>query len=308
VSGGRLVATDIADQAAVVPAALGSNARALTTARRVLAGARIVRLLGVGSSRHAAGYGALALDVFGAVPAAVMPAPGAAVARPAFGPDAPVVVLSQSGRTPALVAAAGEARATGAPVVAVTNSPGSPLEDLADVVLACRAGDERVVAATKSVTTQMALLRALAAPLEAAVLGRVIGAALEAPVGHALGDAPPATVVCGGFAAEWIADEIALKLAEMAGRSVSAEPLVEYLHGPVAAAGPVLAFVDEGDPNDAALDRPGVTRLTGPSTGDRSLDAIATLVLGQRIAAAWAERLGEDPDAPRGLRKVTATR
>jgi glucosamine--fructose-6-phosphate aminotransferase (isomerizing) len=305
---GRLAGADIAAQAAVIPAALEANAAPLAVARELVAGARVVRFLAFGSSRHAAGYGALALDVLGGVPAMVASAPGAAVPRAPFHPDTPVVVLSQSGRTPPLLDAARDAASAGAPVVAVTNEPGSPLEALADVTLGCGAGAEAVVAATKSVTAQAVLLRALAAPFDPARLRTAIDDALAADLTDAVRGDPPVAVVCSGFAAEWIADEIALKLAEMAGRAVSAEPLVEYLHGPVAAAGPVLAFVDAADPNAAALTGPEVVRVPTPTTGDPSLDAIVRLVLGQRIALAWAHRLGEDADAPRGLRKVTATR
>jgi glucosamine--fructose-6-phosphate aminotransferase (isomerizing) len=174
--------------------------------------------------------------------------------------------------------------------------------------LQCGAGDERVVAATKSVTTQAALLRALAQSFEPGPLLAGIEAALVADIDrYVLGD-PPEAVVCGGFGAEWIADEIALKLAEMAGWAVSAEPLVEHLHGPVAARGAVLAFVDPADPNAAGLGGETVVVVPTPPTGDASLDAIVTLVLGQRVARAWALHLGEDPDAPRGLQKVTSTR
>lgn len=307
-TGGRLVAADIADQAVVLPAALDGNQRALRVARELLEGARVVRLLAMGSSRHAAGYGAQCIDVLGRLPATVLPAPGAAVALPRFGSQTPVVVLSQSGRTPALVDAAARARAAGSAVVAVTNAADSPLEELADVTLRCGAGEERVVAATKSVTAQAVLLRALAAPYDGSPLWRAVDHALGTGLDDAVAGHPPAAIVCGGFAAEWIADEIALKLAEMAGRAATAEPLVEHLHGPVAAAGPVLAFVDGADPNGAALAVSDVVRVPLQVTGDPSLDAIATLVLGQRVALAWAHRLGEDADAPRGLRKITATR
>ena len=305
---GQLVALDIEEQRSCLAAAVDANARALESARSLVSSARVVRLLGIGSSRHAAGYGASCLDVLAGVPATVLPAPGAAVALPRFAADSPVIVLSQSGETPSLVEAARAARSAGAPLVAVTNAERSPLESVADVVLRCGVGAERVVAATKSVTAQAVLLRALARRFEVLSLAGAVEEALSVDVSGFVVGQPPASVVCGGFAAEWVADEIALKLAEMAGRSVSAEPLVEHLHGPVAAAGPVLAFVDTDDPNASALDGADVVRVPTPSTGDPSLDAIVTLVLGQRVARAWALHLGEDPDAPRGLRKVTATR
>ena len=45
-----------------------------------------------------------------------------------------------------------------------------------------------------------------------------------------------------------------------------------------------------------------------PSTGVPSLDAIVGVVVGQRIAHAVALATGQDPDADRGLQKVTRTR
>ena len=309
VTGDLLVARDITEQASVLQGALVANGDAIERARSVIAGARVVRLVGIGSSRHAAGYGALALDVLGGTPATVLPAPGEAVAIPAFDAHAPVIVLSQSGETPSLVAASRDARAAGAPIICVTNSSRSPLESLATVTLHCAVGDERVVAATKSVTAQMVLLRALAAPFDASSLTDAVVAALAVDVESSLGAETPVAVVCSGFAAEWVADEIALKLAEMAGLAIAAEPLVEHLHGPIAASGSALAFVDGDDPNADALGSDDVVRVPlPPTTGDSSLDAVATLVVGQRVALAWALRLGEDPDAPRGLNKVTATR
>jgi fructoselysine-6-P-deglycase FrlB-like protein len=128
---------------------------------------------------------------------------------------------------------------------------------------------------------------------------------------------PPGRVVCAGFAAEWIADEIALKFAEMAGLSVTSEPLIEYFHGPVGAAAPTLAFLDLEDPNAHELIAAEQVVTVGadssfavviPTTSDPALDAIVRLVAGQRMALAWAKHLGQDADADRGLKKVTPTR
>lgn len=312
-----LVHLDIAEQPAVVRAALAANDDALGLAAQLVERATVVRLLAIGSSRHAAGYGAAALEELTGVPATVLPAPGAAVPPPSWRVGHVAIAVSQSGHTPSLVAAVRAARAASVPVIVITNGADSPLADLADVALSCGAGPERVIAATKSVTAQALLLRAVAEalpPRSVDSLGAALDDVMALDVGRVVRGAVPATVVCSGFAAEWIADEIALKFAEMAGVAVTAEPLVEHLHGPVAAGGAVLAFVDPADPNAAALPGsalvvgPGAPDLALPTTGDPSLDAIVSLVAGQRIVAAWAERLGEDPDATRGLQKVTVTR
>jgi fructoselysine-6-P-deglycase FrlB-like protein len=177
-----------------------------------------------------------------------------------------VVAVSQSGATPALVGAAAECGRQEVSVVAVTNQPGSDLGSVADVTLHCHAGPERVVAATKSVSSAMLLLRAVAVPLDDA------------------------------------------DVAEVAGQVAAPETVIEFLHGPAAAPGPVPAVVDNDDPNAPALrNHPGVVIVAPPRTDNPWLDAIVTLVTGQRMAVVWATALGRDPDAARGMAKVTPT-
>ena len=314
---GTAVAHDIGEQPDVLARVLSHNARALDVARDCLSRARLVRLVGIGSSRHAAAIGAVALDLAG-TPAMVLAAPGAAVRLPPLRSDDVVVVLSQSGETPALLAVAEASRAAGCPVIAVTNAPQSPLSAAADVALDCAAGAERVVAATKSVTAQVLLLRALAGPVASTDLDALVAAVADvvgADPSRFVHGAPPDHVVAGGLGAEWVADEVALKFAEMTGRLVSAEPLVEHLHGPAAVPVATLAFVDPADPNVASLG--GAIVRVGPDPAydvptpaltDPAGAAIVALVAGQCAALGWARRLGVDADAPRGLAKVTHSR
>lgn len=316
---GSAVKADIAEQPSAVANALADNIDQLGRARELLGSASLIRVLGIGSSRHAGGYAATCFESLAGWPAVVSDAPGMGVPRPPWRRTDAVVALSQSGRTPALVEAVSEARERGAGVVAVVNGEPSPLSELADVTLSCRAGEERVIAATKTVTTQMALARALAAPLDSTEAGRLVsclGAAVATGVAPICTPPLPGAVVAGGFAGGWLADEVAVKFAEIAGRSTGAEPLVEYLHGPVAAEVPVLALVDADDPNLAGLPAERLIRagtdpgadVVVPTTGDPTLDVLTRLVVAQRLVVAWAENSGEDPDSPRGLKKVTATR
>jgi hypothetical protein len=103
-------------------------------------------------------------------------------------------------------------------------------------------------------------------------------------------------------------------MAETGGRLVTAEPVVEHLHGPVAVPATTLALVHPGDPNAARVT--GDVVLVGPDTSyelatadlaDPACAAILSLVAGQVVALAWARRTGVDPDAARGLSKVTRT-
>lgn len=316
---GAGIKADIAEQPATVAAALASNIDELAKARDLLAAASLIRVVAMGSSRHAGGYAATCFEALAGWAAAVADAPGKGVPRPAWKQGEAVVALSQSGRTPALVEAVSEARDRGLRVVAIVNDEASPLSELSDVTLACRAGPERVVAATKTVTTQMALARAVAAPVaprEVEALASNLDAAVALDTSLTHSTPRPRAVVAGGFAGGWVADEVAIKFAEIAGQAVTAEPLVEHLHGPVAAPVPVLALVDGDDPNLTWLPAERVTRVGGdvradvvvPSSGDLSLDVLTRLVAAQRLVVGWAEAAGEDPDARRGLDKVTATR
>lgn len=322
-----LLLADISAQAPLLDGLLSAQAGALDAAREALRGHRLVRLVGLGSSRHVAGFGAACLEVCGGLAASVLPAPGAGVPLPRFAPDQVVVVVSQSGQGPALLEVLRAASAAGATALALTNSPGSPVEDAADLVVPTGAGAEGVIPATKSVTSMMLLLRALAGPVPTAAVSR-----LAALVGELVSDlttaggrlaavtgsrAVPAVVVGGCFAGQWVADEVALKLAETAGHLAASESLVDFLHGPAAVAAPALALLDPADPNAHAVAGRADVLTVGPSPdyslplgrcGDAPLDAILAVVAGQCLALGWATSLGVDPDDPRGLRKVTMTR
>ncbi|MCW2542570.1 MAG: glmS1 [Frankiales bacterium] len=311
-----LVAADIAEQPDLLEHLLTAQRAALSRVADLVATHRSVRLAGIGSSRHVAAYGAACLEVYAGVPTSVLASPGQGVPQPRLGPDDLLLLVSQSGQTPALLHLAAAARSSGTTVVSLTNTPGSPLEELADLALPASAGPEHVVPATKSVTTSMLLLRALAGPVDP-------GASAQLSVAlRGLSDASlpvlfrplPSVVVSGGFAGQAVADEVALKLAEMVAHVAAAESVVDFLHGPAAVPGPALAFLDEADPNAGAVaTRPGVLTV-GPgrdvplaSCGDASLDAIARVIAGQCLALQWALALGIDPDDARGLQKVTLT-
>ena len=319
-----LLAQDMALQGALLEwMVLESQATALVDAAAALGHHTLLRFVGIGSSRHVAGYGAACFETLHGIPTTVLAAPGTGVPLPRFGREQLVVLVSQSGRTPALLTVAAAARAAGATLLALTNTPDSPLENACDLVLQAAAGPEQVVPATKSVTAMMLLLRALAAPLSAASLGQLatlVTGLVDDAGGHVrtlTWQHPiPDVVICGGLAGQWVADEVALKLAEMAAHLAVPESVVDFLHGPAAVVAPALAFLDPRDPNSAAVAiRPSVLTV-GPSAdyslnlrscSDTSLDPIVRVVAGQCLALHWAQTQGLDPDDPRGLQKVTAT-
>ena len=80
--------------------------------------------------------------------------------------DALVVGISQSGRSPDIVAVVEEARRQGALTIALTNDAASPLAETADHVVDLRAGPERATAATKTYTTELLAAALLSTALD----------------------------------------------------------------------------------------------------------------------------------------------
>ena len=73
------------------------------------------------------------------------------------------VTVSQSGKSPDILAAQAAAKAAGALTIALVNVESSPLAQAADVVLPLLAGEEKSVAATKSVVAGFVAAAALIA-------------------------------------------------------------------------------------------------------------------------------------------------
>ena len=135
---------------------------------RVAAAARqgrsLVRFVGHGSSDNAATYGVYAFGLLAGWTALR----DSITLTVYYGAEVDVsgsivLGLSQSGRTPDVVAYLERARAGGAFTVAVTNDPGSEMARAAEAVLPLGAGDELAVAATKTYVNQLAALALLAA-------------------------------------------------------------------------------------------------------------------------------------------------
>jgi glutamine---fructose-6-phosphate transaminase (isomerizing) len=176
-----------------------------------------------------------------------------------------VIAVSQSGRSPDLVAVVEAARAAGAPTIVIANDASSPLAAAAELVIDCRAGEERSVAATKSYVAQLAagvaLVAALAPdPALAAALPSVPGvlaASLEAAIAAVHDDAAiveefaaseRSIVISRGFDFA-TALETALKLKETSRLFAEGYSSADFSHGPVVLSGagvPVLAIRPEG--------------------------------------------------------------
>ncbi len=343
---GELFLAEIHEQPASLRALLDAE-DALADAGRALAqrAPRVVRLVGHGSSDNAATYAVYAFGLLAGW-SALRDSISLTVYYGAdlpFG-DSAVIALSQSGRTPDVVAYVERARARGALTIAVTNEPGSDLAATSDLVLPLRAGTERAVAATKTYTNQLAavaLLAACAVDRRRAMIDalQAVAECAEQSLPQLAGDArrvaAPFTfvgrmVVIGRGVELATAREIALKLTETC--RVAAEPMTttELAHGPVTALDPLFPVwaIANDDPTfetmEAVLARAGETgatvvasgcaaeRLAGasysfpsPAAPMAELAPLLSVLPGQLFSAALARAKGLDPDRPEHLSKVT---
>jgi glucosamine--fructose-6-phosphate aminotransferase (isomerizing) len=183
-----------------------------------------------------------------------------------------VVALSQSGASPDVVAVLAAAREQGAPAVAVTNAPDSPLAAAATDVLDLEAGPERSVAATKTYTSSVLAVAVLGAALadpdeESGYVADLRGvpaaaaAAIELTTGvddaAAVLAAPRRGVVVGRGLNLGTAYEAALKLTELTGSLMAPYSPADLMHGPVAALGPevpVLVLAPDEPASASVLD------------------------------------------------------
>jgi fructoselysine-6-P-deglycase FrlB-like protein len=313
--------------------------------RSVARDARQVLLIARGSSDNAAVYGQYLCSVR-AGRLATLASPSVATTYRAGVNLGGVlaVALSQSGATEEIVETLDWARGCGARTVAVTNVAGSPLTELADLALVTQAGEELAVPATKTYTTQLAAMAVLALALAGDVAGTEALREVPGAVAAMLEVAPAAAELAGrltyaqhlvvsgrGYAAS-TALELALKLKEACYVTAVGLSYADLLHGPIAvvdadtpallvaaADGPVLPGMTAlaqriaaagahvyGLGGDAEFVAACRTALPGPALPEH-LAPLALVVPGQLLVEALARAKGIDPDAPRGLRKVTQT-
>ncbi|GIG85919.1 glutamine-fructose-6-phosphate transaminase [Plantactinospora endophytica] len=299
-----------------------------------------------GTSDHAALYAAYLTEIRLGLPAGLASPSTVTVfgARPDLS-QALVVGVSQSGGSPDLTEVLRVARESGALTLAVTNAPDSPLTAAAELSVDVAAGHERAVAATKTYTAELLALLLLVEGIRAGdgVLPaeeRAGLAALPELAAQTLADPTPGQlapryrfadrmVTTGRGYAYPTAREAALKLMETSYLPALAFSGADLLHGPLAMTDPdvpVLAVVGNGPGGAAMRDVVGklgergadlvvvgpggaagaAAQLPVPEVDERYAPLLDILPV-QRLAMALALTRGEDPDAPRGLNKVTAT-
>ena len=340
---------EIREQPAAAARLLEASDRSYATIRQLLARQRpqFAVIAARGSSDNAALYAQYLFGIRNRITVAL--ATPAAITLYDGHPDmseALVIAISQSGRSPDIVAVVDEARAQGAPTLAITNDTSSPLAHAAEHNVYIEAGPELATAATKTYTTELLAVALLSTALDApsanervelervpAMMDAALAtedAARNIAAGHA--DRTRCVVLGRGYgyatAREW-----ALKLQEMAQLLAVPYSTADFEHGPVALAEPgfgVLAVAPSGPPLEAQravlerLQRDHGARVLALSDDPAAraideglplppdvpgwLSPIVDIIPAQVYAYHLTSARGLDPDRPRTISKVTETR
>jgi glucosamine--fructose-6-phosphate aminotransferase (isomerizing) len=320
------------------------NARALAAAARRKEPPFVV-IAARGTSDNAARYANYLLGAMNGLPVSLAtPSLYSIYKQPPRLDRALVLAISQSGKSPDIVAVLAEARRQGALTAAITNDPDSDIAHEADHVINLGAGPERSVAATKTYAaslTAIALMSACLAQDEAMLSAlRLVPGAVERTLGL---EPRVAEVVqryrymrdCVVFGRGYnyaTAYEIALKLKELTYTMVEPYSSADFLHGPLAVlehgfpaivvspAGAMVAEMKEFmgtirqreaeilaiSDDDATLELAHFpVRLPAPLP--EWLSPITAVVPGQLLAMHLAFIRNYDPDHPRAIHKVTET-
>lgn len=330
-------ASEAADAVRRLIEASGPALSALTRTLRAAPPARIVTCAR-GSSDHAASYGKYLIETFIGIPvASAAPSIASVFAAPVLPASALFIAVSQSGRSPDLLATVRAHKAAGAHVLAFVNDEESPLAELADTCIGLKAGPERSVAATKSYIVSLTAFLALVAAWSSddalgAALARLPERLEEARAldwSSAVDTLESATnlFVIGRGYSFGIAQEAALKFKETCGLHAEAFSAAEVRHGPMAIVGegfPILGFATSDSAGDsvreAAADFAGrgarvCLADAGPVGGSLPAipehPAIEPILMVQSfylMANTLSLRRGHNPDSPLYLKKVTETR
>ncbi len=338
-----LMFAEAAEAADVVERQLTANAAPLAAlaARLRNLDPKIIFTCARGSSDHAATFAKYLFETHLGVPTlSQAPSISSIYGAPLLHMEGlPFILVSQSGRSPDLLASAEAALKAGALVIAFVNDTDSPLAAMAELVIPLHAGRETSVAATKSYIATLSAFAQLADYWgDNNALGKAVDGLPEAlrmawcadwSVGVEMLANTSSLYVLGRGLTLGIAQEAALKFKETCGIHGEAFSIAEVAHGPMALVGPnfpVLVFppldkaaagLDMMLSNFAARGAPmlvaGAARegTVGLPVAEGLSSVTGPIVMAQsfyRLVNALAVRRGLDPDSPPMLRKVTETR
>lgn len=291
---------------------------------------KMVMIIGRGSSDHAGVFAKYLIEIEVNIPTfSAAPSVSSIYKKELKLESAVAIIISQSGRSPDIIAQAKMAKAGGAYCIAIVNDESSPLKDIVDEVLPIRAGVEVSVAATKSyLATLSALLHLTSVWSKNAELHTSL---LELP--SSMEKAIKADVQLQPSAFEYVnnmvvlsrgigfavAKEMALKLKEVCSIHAEAFSSAEFVHGPITLVEKGLtilncAIIDESkrfhDEQIREVIKRKATVIRIDQKGLKVHPRLAPLIVLQRfyidIANVSLSR-GFNPDTPKGLNKVTQT-
>jgi glucosamine--fructose-6-phosphate aminotransferase (isomerizing) len=337
---GTLMAAEMAEQPARLRQLI---ARSGTLAERVRAATpnplNGITIIARGSSDNAAVYGRYLLEAATGKPVSLAAPSLHTLYKVAVDYSGQLVIaVSQSGATPEIVRTLEALQRGGGRGLAITNDPESPLVKTAAAAIDLEMGKERAIPATKTVTGQLTAFAIVASALGRVPFTRDELHAVPASVQAVLDDPGPATdaveallgapqllVVARGYLYA-AALETALKIKEACSLLADGYSAADLRHGPIAAVTrglPVIALCTRGPARSDVASlveelraRRATVLIVGggewadvPLPGDvpEPLAPIVAVVRGQQLARELALRLGNDPDSPTGLTKITAT-
>ncbi|MEQ1725384.1 MAG: SIS domain-containing protein [Sphingopyxis sp.] len=335
--------TEAAEASAVVARQLRANATLMSGLAQRLKqlNPQIIYTCARGSSDHAATYAKYLFETRLRIPTlSQSPSISSIYGTPLLHMTGqPFIVISQSGKSPDLLASAAAARKAGALVIALVNDAASPLAQLAEVVIPLHAGPERSVAATKSYVGSLGALAQLTTLWSGDdALSEVVAALPDALTTawntnwsgalDMLADAQ-SLYVLGRGPTLGAAQEAALKFKETCGIHAEAFSIAEVAHGPMALIGPdfpllVLPPFDKAAMGlDALIPQftargariavagggyDGAIALPVQSGLHPAIAPIAMIQSFYRLVNTLSIQRGLDPDHPPLLNKVTQTR
>ena len=341
---------EIGEAPAVVERILAADAERRAVAAAIAAAdPRWVMIAGRGTSDHAGVYAQYLVEArLGLLTGLVKPSVTTIYGAELDWRGGLVLAISQSGRSPDIVAVVEAARSSGALTLAITNAADSPLAHAAELHLDCLAGPELAVPATKTYVAELVAIAALVDGLSSsetlhdglerlpAALRATLNTTAEWLAGPgqvdvaALAAADRALLVSRGYNLA-TSLELALKLKETCGLYAGAYSTADFAHGPRAltrADVPVIAIRPDG-PMGALVDETvagvrdhgaPVTMICGPGADvpdgalviadsvPEELTPVTFVAAGQLLVEEVARKRGVNPDAPSGLDKVTLTR
>ena len=254
--------------------------------------------------------------------------------------------VSQSGKAEDVLAVLESAKKDGAITVAVTNNTDSPMALTADYHLFCGCGHEASIAATKTFTTQMTILGAMAAVWAGSddllnafrALPAKAQEMLDTKYDGIMAFAEkyrniPGAILLGRGISYCIALEGALKMLETNKLKMKGYPTSDFHHGPIAQVKPGdLVFVlspkgaTSGDSrdiiakllnvnadvvvitDDAAEAPAGTTPFVLPATGCEFTFPQIAVMFFQLLACCMTIVRGIDPDLAGVINKITITK